>query len=301
MLINLKLWLMAARAPFFTASFIPVLVGTALAGREGMFNIGSLCAALGIVILEHAGANLLNDYYDASGSDSINENLTPFSGGSRCIQKGFLSMQRCLQGALLCFGSGMIIAGYLALIRHQPLILVLTMAGMALGVAYSLTWTFGMGRGWGELAVGLAFGPLAVLGSYLLQTGAVGWRGFWAGMPVGLLIMGVLVLNQIPDYRADRDSGKRNWTVRAGGEDRVVWIYLAVIIGAYLTVLTGILSGVFPASVLYAYSTIPLAIWIGLKAWRYEGKVTELVPVLAGNIGLHCLTGLLIGLGIWWG
>jgi 1,4-dihydroxy-2-naphthoate octaprenyltransferase len=112
--------------------------------------------------------------------------------------------------------------------------------------------------------------------------------------------MGVLVLNQIPDFQADRDSGKRNWTVRAGGERRVVWIYLAIIAAAYLTVLTGILSGVFPVWVLFSYGTIPLAIWICLKSWRYQGPVSEIIPVLAGNIGLHSLTGILIGLGIWW-
>ena len=44
-----------------------------------------------------------------------------------------------------------------------------------LGVAYSASWTYGMGRGWGELVVGVAFGPLAVLGSYLLQTGFLTW------------------------------------------------------------------------------------------------------------------------------
>ncbi len=297
---KLTLWLVAARAPFFTAVIIPALVGAALAGREGAFKMWSLLYALGIVIFEHAGANLLNDYFDASGSDLINQTSTPFSGGSRCIQKGVLDKDTCLKAALICYGISILLAASLSIIRGQPLILVLSIIGVILGVSYSISWTFGMGRGWGELAVGLAFGPMAVLGSYLLQTNAIAWKGFLAGVPVGFLIMGVLVLNQIPDYQADRDSGKRNWTVRTGGEHRIVWVYLAIVAAAYLTVLTGILGGVFPERVLFAYSTVPLTIWIVIKTWRYQGQVAELVPVLAGNIGLHCLTGLLIGLGIWW-
>lgn len=301
MLKNIKYWLVATRAPFFTASIIPVLVGAALAKREGVFRIWSLLFALVIVILEHAGANLLNDYCDAEGSDAINQTPTPFSGGSRCIQKGILSKAKCLKGSIFCYCVALFLAAALSISHRQPFILILSTLGAALGISYSLSWTFGMGRGWGELAVGLAFGPLAVLGSYLLQTNTVAWRGFGAGVPVGFLIMGVLILNQIPDYQADRTVGKRNWTVRAGGEHRVVWIYLAIITAAYLFVLIGILGGVFPEKVLFSYSTIPLAIWIILKSWRYQGPTAEIVPVLAGNIGLHSLTGLLIGLGLWWG
>lgn len=301
MLKKLKYWLVATRAPFFTASIIPALVGAALAEREGFFKLSSLWFALLIIILEHAGANLLNDYFDAEGSDLINQTPTPFSGGSRCIQKGLLSKASFLKGSICCYSFSLALAISLSILYDQPFILVLSIIGTVLGVIYSLSWTFGMGRGWGELAVGLAFGPMATLGSYLLQTNVLTWQGFLVGVPVGFFIMGVLVLNQIPDYPADRDSGKRNWTVRAGGERRVVWIYLAIIAAAYSFVLVGIVTGVFPEHVLFSYCTIPLAIWISLKSWRYQGPVAELVPVLAGNIGLHFLTGLLIGLGLWWG
>lgn len=301
MLKKLKYWLVATRAPFFTASIIPALVGAALAEREGFFKLSSLWFALLIVIFEHAGANLLNDYFDAAGSDLINQTPTPFSGGSRCIQKGIMAKDSFLKGSIYCYSFSLALAISLSILYEQPFILVLSTIGAILGVIYSLSWTFGMGRGWGELAVGLAFGPMATLGSYLLQTNVLTWHGFLVGIPVGFFIMGVLVLNQIPDYQADRDSGKRNWTVRAGGERRVVWIYLAIIAAAYLFVLVGIVTGVFPEHVLFSYSTIPLAIWICLKSWRYQGPVAELVPVLAGNIGLHFLTGLLIGLGLWWG
>ena len=245
MIEKIKFWIKATRAPFFTASIIPVLVGTALAKHQGFFSLDDFIYALIIVVGEHAGANLLNDYCDAEGSDLINQNYSPFNGGSRCIQEGLLRKEVCLKASVCCYVMSVIPALALSLIRSQPAILILSLFGLMLGVAYSASWTYGMGRGWGELAVGIAFGPLAVLGSYLLQTGFLSWKGFWAGVPVGFLIMGVLVLNQIPDYQADRDSGKRNWTVKAGDERLAVWIYLAIITAAYTTVLTGVLGGFF--------------------------------------------------------
>ena len=56
-----------------------------------------------IVVGEHARANLLNDYCDAEGSDSINQNYSLFNGGSRCIQKGLLRKEVCLKAAICCY------------------------------------------------------------------------------------------------------------------------------------------------------------------------------------------------------
>jgi 1,4-dihydroxy-2-naphthoate octaprenyltransferase len=296
---KILLWIKAVRAPFFTASIIPVLVGGALSHREGIFQWPGLIFALLIVVANHAGANLLNDYFDAPGSDRINQSVTPFSGGSRLIQEGLATRRAYLTGALITYAGGLLLTIVLAISYYNLFILGLGILGMLLGVVYSATYTFGMGRGWGELAVGMAFGPCAVLGGYLLQTSQLSWGAFLAGIPVGLLIMGVLVLNEFPDLDADRTVGKRNWLVRAGDERRGVWIYLGIISLAYLTVLGGIFAGVFPVKILFSYSTLPLAVWILLKIWRYKGRVADLVPAMAGNIGLHFLTGLLICLGIW--
>lgn len=296
---KILLWIKAVRAPFFTASIIPVLVGGALSHREGLFQWPGLIFALLIVIANHAGANLLNDYFDAPGSDRINQSVTPFSGGSRLIQDGLATRQSYLTAAVIAYAGGLLVTIVLAISYFNLFILGLGILGLVFGVVYSATYTFGMGRGWGELAVGLAFGPCAVLGSYLLQTNQLSWGAFLAGIPVGLLIMGVLVLNEFPDLEADRKVGKLNWIVRAGNERRGVWIYLGIISLAYLTVLAGIFAGVFPVKIFFAYSTLPLAVWILLKTWRYKGRVAELVPAMAGNIGLHFLTGVLICVGIW--
>jgi 1,4-dihydroxy-2-naphthoate octaprenyltransferase len=296
----IKLWIQAMRAPFFSASLIPVLVGAALSSRLGSFHFSRLFLALLVVVSCHAGANLINDYFDATGSDRINNNLTPFSGGSRLIQEGRLSRQAYFKGALTTYGVGLITIIFLSVVYRNIGILVLGVAGITLGVIYSATKTFGMGRGWGELAIGMGFGPLATAGSFLLQTNYTYPEAFLAGVPVGFLVMGIVILNEFPDYEADRAVGKRNWIVRAGGGVKGVWIYLAVICLAYFTLVGGVFWGVFPVRILVSCFTIPLAVWIWLKIRQYQGNNPEIIPALAGNIGLHFLTGLLITIGLWW-
>jgi len=103
---RLAIWLQELRAPFFTASLIPVLVGTALAYyTTHLFNtLLFILAALGTVAL-HAGANMANDYFDhASRNDWLNKNPTPFSGGSQLIQQGLLSPTSILIAAWLALG-----------------------------------------------------------------------------------------------------------------------------------------------------------------------------------------------------
>jgi 1,4-dihydroxy-2-naphthoate octaprenyltransferase len=293
------LWIKAMRASFFSASLIPVLVGAALANRTVKLQFGAMLLSLLVVIGNHAGANLINDYYDALGSDPINQKITPFSGGSRIIQQGLLSRSAFLRGAILSYGIGMGTALGLAVYYKNGLIFAIALAGVLLGLAYSVSSCYGMGRGWGELVLGLGFGPLAVMGSFLVQTGFLIREAFWAGVPVGFLIIGVLVLNQFPDHEADAKAGKRNWIVRSGTR-RGVWVYLAIISLAYVTIFVGVITKLFPVKILLSYTTLPLAVWIVLEARRYYNQVPELVPALAGNVGLHLLAGLLIIVGFWW-
>ena len=90
-----RLWLTALRPISFTASVIPVLVGTAIAAQDE-FHAGLFVLALAGSVAIHAGTNLVNDYFDhIKGTDSADS-----LGPSGVIQRGLLSPRAVLMGGM---------------------------------------------------------------------------------------------------------------------------------------------------------------------------------------------------------
>ncbi|MHA1444651.1 MAG: prenyltransferase, partial [Candidatus Hodarchaeales archaeon] len=107
---KLQTWILALRAPFFTASIVPLLLGMAIAFYETKIfdlGLGLLTLISGIAI--QAGTNLANDYYDQS-TDGINANFTQFNGGSRMIQNDIISPRAILTAAIISFIVGIVTA-----------------------------------------------------------------------------------------------------------------------------------------------------------------------------------------------
>ncbi|MBK7768906.1 MAG: hypothetical protein IPI44_24510 [Sulfuritalea sp.] len=79
----------ATRPAFLSVTFVGCLLGLATAAYSGIAIGPALATAtLFFALVAHAGANVINDYYDAlSGCDGANtERQFPFTGGSRFIQ-----------------------------------------------------------------------------------------------------------------------------------------------------------------------------------------------------------------------
>ncbi len=139
-------------------SIIPVIIGTAYAILEGKFIfVPFLITILGVGAL-HLGANLLNDYYDARGSDPINVRMTPFSGGSRVIQNGEIAPPIILVMSILFFALSLITAIWLTYIG-RPLVLIIGVLGLLAGWSYSSPPLQFMSRGWGEVVIFLPLAP----------------------------------------------------------------------------------------------------------------------------------------------
>jgi 1,4-dihydroxy-2-naphthoate octaprenyltransferase len=296
--LSLAKFVRITRAPFLTAVAVPVLLGAAMAWSEGVLRVGYLILTLLGAACIHIGLNMSNDYYDhLSGNDEINQELTPFSGGSRVIQEGILSARQVLVVSLLFYLVGISIGLYLALDRGWP-ILWLGLIGVSLAFFHNIA-PFGLYYlvpGVGELAVGVGFGPIAVLGSYYVQVQRLSVAALWASLPVGLLIAAVLYINEFPDFQADRAVGKRTLVV-ALGRKRAVWGYAALLIVAYVLVVLGVVVGILPLATLIALLSVPLAARGLWGAARFHSDTRELIPFNAVTIQLHLMTGLLMCLG----
>ena len=281
----------ATRPQYLTASAAPVLVGS-VAGlaAAGTFHWPLFGLALVAIMALHAGANVINDYYDhLSGNDWVNTNPTPFSGGSRFIQQGKLSPKATLWTGLACLGLGAGIGLVIVAWTRSSFILGLGLAGVLGGFFYTARPIQLGYRGVGEPVIGILFGLLPVYGSYYLQAGKVDTVPLLPALIVGALIFEVILINEFPDFHADAQVRKRTLVV-ALGIPGAAWIYRAVLAASFLCAGIMLLRQVtFWAGLLYLL-TVPVALF----AWRAANPVDLQV---AGRWRANQLTILQHGLG----
>lgn len=295
----IKKWIVAIRAPFFTASAIPVLVGTALAwNMTGKFDLLKFILVLIGVPLFNAGTNLANDYYDhKTGNDEVNTNLTPFSGGSRVIQNGIVPPKHMLIGSFVFFGLGSIIGLYLNAVTPGNLVLYLGIFGLLSGFFYTATPVLIGYQGIGEFVVGLNLGTLAIIGAYYVQAHSLNWSVFWISLPIGFLVSAILYINQFPDYDADKAVNKRHLVVRLG-KKKAVYGYYFLISATYLVIAGSVIFRMVTPFALVSFLTLPLAVGaIKILKSNYD-KIAELIPAQAKTVQTHLFTGLLLSLGL---
>jgi 1,4-dihydroxy-2-naphthoate octaprenyltransferase len=295
----MKKWIVAIRAPFFTASVAPALVGVAVAFYEG-YGVNWWHAALTLVglLAIHGGTNLANDYFDhVTRDDWVNLTPTPFSGGSRVIQEGIISPRAIFIYSLACFAVGIACGLYLWRVTPGNVVLWLGLVGVASGSLYTaVPVTIGY-RGVGELFVGLNFGPLAVLGAHYVQAGHLSPAALMASVPVGLLIAAVLYINEFPDYDADKQVKKKTMIVIFGPE-RARYGYIILIALTYAAVAAFVAFGGLPAWALLGLLTLPLAAKAVAVLMRNYREPYQLIPANALTIVVHFGTGILLSVGL---
>jgi 1,4-dihydroxy-2-naphthoate octaprenyltransferase len=235
---------------------------------------------------------MINDYYDDPGSDRINLYPTPFSGGSRVIQEKLMDAKTVWVMAMGFFVVGTAVGVYLAL-AGRPFVVVIGLMGFLAGYLYSAAPVSLMCRGFGEVTIFLAFGPLVTWGTYYVMTGLLTLEAFMLGVPLGFLITAVIWINQFPDYEADRDAGKRNCVVRLG-RSRSRSIYRFLMLGPYAVVLYWVATR--PSS--WPYLAVVLTIPIALKAIKilnvHYQTYDEIIPAQALTIQTHLVLGLVL-------
>lgn len=209
------LYLAATRPPFLSATVAGCLLGMATALHDGVaWQTSFAIAGTLLALFTHAAANVLNDYYDAlNGTDDLNtQRVYPFTGGSRFIQNGVLTLQQTARfGYVLLLLS--ISGGTWIVSRVGTGLLWLGAGGLLIVWAYSATPLKLNSRGLGELCVLLGFLGIVVGMDFVLR-GNYSAHPVWLGLPYGLLVTNLLYINQFPDREADALAGKHHWVTR---------------------------------------------------------------------------------------
>jgi len=296
-------WLVITRAPFLTATIVPILIGAAWVAARGVSPFPWLAFALAMVggIAMHVAANTFNDYFDwRSGTDPANNDyFMPLSGGSRSIELRLISEKALFWVASTALAIGVACGLALVALRGPALILIGLVGAFSVYFYTAPPLRLAARRGLGELFVGLNFGPLMVAGTVFALTGSLSWIDFFVGLPVGLLITAVLYINQFPDAKADEETGKINLVVILGKE-RARWGYLLIVFGAFLLTLGGVVAGLLPAGALLMLVALPIAVYTTAILFRFYAD-RRLVSANQYTIVLHMVSGLLLAAGVLWG
>lgn len=334
---KIGLYLRAVRAPFFTATIAPVILGAAVAFYNfGAFNWSLFWWTILGAILAHAGTNVANDYSDhVTRNDESNKLFSPFNGGSRMIQAGLMSPGKVFILAAVLFAGAISVGLKLnAQLHGAPLaispLLWFGIAGVALGIFYTGAPLRLSYHGFGDIAVMLGFGPVMALGTHYVQKQALMPAAEWnffpvlvASIPVAIMVGLILFINGFQDYSADRAVGKRTWVVRTAEGDEIAnyakpfAIYKASLYVTFLFILGLGVAGAVNADFstpwvliamlpfLLARKAMKMGIewlqrWVENDADRQKLPY-ELLLVNVSTIGTHFSVGLLMALGYWLG
>lgn len=253
-------WVAASRPGFLVVTLVAAVLGISIAQACGCgWDPGGAAATVLLALLVHAAINLHNDWGDALiGSDAANTGrIAPFTGGSRVVQDGIFTPEQ-IRDTVQMLGMVVIGGGLVLAARAGPGLLLIGLAGMAVGWAYSHPRWQLMSRGVGELAVALGWW-LVVLGADYVQRRSFSALGAIAGVSIALLIAGVLWIAEFPDAASDAQVGKRTLVVRLGPV-AAAWGYLALVLAAHAWVAAWWWVQWLPDTAWWGLGSLPLSL-----------------------------------------
>lgn len=288
-------WYLAARPRTLPAAVAPVVVGTALAIADNVFDPLAALAALLSALLLQIASNFANDLGDFVKGTDTPERVGPL----RMTTAGILSASDVKRGIVVVLGLAAVCGLYLIWVGGWP-ILAVGLISMLAAVAYTYgPLPFGY-YGLGDLATFIFFGIIAVVGTYYTQAAAAGAPAapllVWiAAVPMGALVTAILIVNNVRDAGTDRAAGKRTLAVVLGRKGARIE-YLVMLALAYATPVVLLLGFAMSPWVLLPFLTLPLAVRHARDLWTVLGP--RLNKTLGGTAQLAVLYAFAFAIGI---
>ncbi len=289
----LKAWFIAMRPWSFTAAFVPVAVGTALAWSQGFFHPGLfLLTSLGAVLMQ-AGTNFINTYGDyCSGVDTVESAHT-------CPQlvNGAMRPADMKRAGFLAFGA----AGAIGLVLSWLCgweILVIGLVGVLGGYTYTAGPCPFKYRGLGSVFVFFLMGPLMAWPAWFIQTGGHSWLPALVSLPVGFLVSAILNGNDVRDIGHDRSAGIETLATKLGGMSGLQ-LQRLLYRAAFLCLLLLFVLKLLPVTALLPFILLPAFRKTMLTIRNAEaGQVEALLQLEKMAAAFHFQFGILLAVGL---
>jgi 1,4-dihydroxy-2-naphthoate octaprenyltransferase len=266
---TLAQWIEGARPRTLPNAIAPVIAGTGAAAWLHSASWWKALLALAVSVALIVGVNYANDY-----SDGIRGTDDERAGPLRLVGAKVAAPRAVLTAAAASLALAAVAGVALAILTAPWLAAVgaVCLAGAWFYTGGSRPYGY---AGFGEVAVFVFFGLVAVLGTQYSQALRVDWVGATLAVATGALSSAVLVANNLRDIPTDAIAGKMTLAVRLGDKrTRVLYQSLLALAG----ILTVTLMRATPWSAL-GLIAVPLAV-------RAAGPVRlgrggrDLIPVL---------------------
>ena len=293
---SMKAWLLAARPKTLSGAAVPVMIGVAQAYLDARHNpdfsfswIAALLCFLFAFIMQ-IDANFINDYFDfTGGADDAETRLGP----RRACAQGWVKLESMKKAITLTTALACIVGLPLVWFGGLEMILI----GLICVVFCFLYTTHLSYIGLGDLLVIVFFGIVPVCISYYVQLNTCTWQVFIASIACGLVIDGLLLINNFRDRDVDRAVGKMTLVVRMGTETSL-WVYLSVGVIACLLGLVFWLNGYLWAFLLpLIYLVLHFFTYLKIRHINKGKALNHCLGETARNIfiyGLTVVAGLLL-------
>ncbi|KRE27868.1 1,4-dihydroxy-2-naphthoate octaprenyltransferase [Mycobacterium sp. Soil538] len=263
-------WVEGARPRTLPNAVAPVIAGTGAAAWLDAASWWKALLALLVAVGMIVGVNYANDYSDGiRGTDDVR------AGPLRLVGSKLAAPRAVLTAAVLSLAVGAIAGLVLAWFSAPWLIAVgaVCIAGAWLYTGGSKPYGY---LGFGEVAVFVFFGLVAVLGTQFTQALRIDWVGAVLAVAMGCLSSAVLVANNLRDIPTDAQTGKITLAVRLG-DARTRVLYQALLVVALL--LTLVLALAATPACAGGFIATPLAVRAARPVRSGQGG-RELIPVL---------------------
>ncbi len=277
-----------ARAPFLLLPVTLVACGAAAGAYEGAFSwLNTAVALLGLVAL-HAAVNSLNEAHDMRTGIDLHTHRTSFSGGSGTLPSGKLTVRQTIRFSACCCGLGLAV-GMWFLYRTGWVLLPIVLVGGLCVLAYT---DFLARIGLGEVAAGFGLGALPVSGAALVQDGQIGAAAIAASLPAFFMTFNLLLLNEFPDEKADREGGRRNLVILLGPQSAAK-VYAGAALGPTIILVISSAAGYLPWLSLAAI--LPSLALIKPLTWALKDPRSAIPDsALAANVTWNLMTNLVL-------
>lgn len=282
---------MAIRPKTLTASAGPIVLGLFLVySQHGKLDIFIALLTLLCTLFMQIGTNLVNDYFDFKrGVDTVNR-----LGPPRAAQSKILMAKQIQNLYRFCFVLSFLLGSYLMYVGGIPIIII---GLLSLLTAYCYTGGplplshFGLG----EILAFIFFGPVAVWGTYFLQTKTHSDLAIILGMGPGFISATIMGINNLRDESSDRLAHKKTLAVFFGKEKMKVLLMLFVLFSGLIPVWYGTVYS-------NALAVLPiLAMVLFSENWKriYFGPVDAALNISLAKTGIYLfLYGILFGVAL---